>query len=287
VREGWSAVLVALCFGAAVTACDWGGGEEITATGTSSGERTSTTGSKLAIESSLQGVAVLPNHIRWVATSSLPTAQIREVRFLVDGELSWVDRDPPYMYGGDGSYLVTTTLWTSGRAHRFTTGVVAKDGSRANLTVRARVRKPRNWWGGIVVRRITPADREKSGLPAGKRYWTLVFYPGELLVAWPDTETNELRAHAYEYSVVGRTLHIYAPIHRTPEGVYFTAVGYTIGGYHCRPGGPFASYRWSGFRARANLFGRPQREYFVRLMAKHEPCAARRAVLEGAWVAVD
>ena len=60
--------------------------------------------------STLSGLDVAPNHVHWIAEPSFKKADVREVRFYVDGKLSWIDPQKPYMYGGDGGYLVTTWL---------------------------------------------------------------------------------------------------------------------------------------------------------------------------------
>jgi hypothetical protein len=48
------------------------------------------------IKSSLEGFPQLPTRIRWSVTTSLPSAQVREVRFRVGTNRWWVDRNPPY-----------------------------------------------------------------------------------------------------------------------------------------------------------------------------------------------
>ena len=62
------------------------------------------------VRSSLDGKTVLPLRIHWVAHPQLPAAQVKEVDFLIDGRLGWVEKKTPYVYADDGNWLVTTIL---------------------------------------------------------------------------------------------------------------------------------------------------------------------------------
>jgi hypothetical protein len=95
-----------------------------------------------AVTSSLDGKKVLPLRSRWLAYPKLPAAQIKEVDFLIDGKLRWIEHDAPYNYGSDDlhghlGYLITTWL-TPGR-HTFTARAIDKQGRKATDTVVARV----------------------------------------------------------------------------------------------------------------------------------------------------
>ena len=95
------------------------------------------------VTSTLKGKKMVPRRIRWVASTSLPAAQIREVDFIIDGgPPKWIEKLAPYTYGEDENgrhqnYLVTSWL-TPGR-HRFIVRAIAMDGRRAEQTVLARV----------------------------------------------------------------------------------------------------------------------------------------------------
>jgi len=239
-----------------------------------------------AIHSSLEGKRVLPGHIRWIATVSPRTPEPNEVRFLIDGKLGWIDRDPPYMYGGDGGYLVTT--WLGSGEHEFTTSASTRGGSSAASKVVASVREPKHWCGGVMGRDVTGVDQQKSGLRIGRKdCCNLVFLSGELWIAWADAGDGKLHANAYEYWADKKTLRILAPIQKTPEGTFVSQSGYLIGGSQCQPGGSYASYSVSTFTARTTFFGKPEPGYFTRLTAKRDPCPGRRAILEGAWLQLD
>jgi len=106
----------------------------------------------LTIRSSLDGKAVLPHRIRWVASASAPVL-FPGVEFLIDGKLLFANRLVPYTFGDDGrdedsgtrrtGYLVTT--WLRPGTHRFTVrgkAIVAGGRTSAEKTVTARVVAP-------------------------------------------------------------------------------------------------------------------------------------------------
>ena len=103
------------------------------------------------IQSSLDGQAVLPHRIRWVASASAPVL-FPGVEFLIDGKLVFANRLVPYTFGDDGrdesgtlktGYLVTT--WLAPGTHRFTVrgkAIAAGQRTTAEKTVTARVLAP-------------------------------------------------------------------------------------------------------------------------------------------------
>lgn len=92
------------------------------------------------VRSSLDGSKVLPHRIRWTAYPSVASSKVREVDFRVDGRLVWRERHPPYTYGMDGNWLVTS--WLEPGEHRFTATVVTTGGGSASDTVHARTLAP-------------------------------------------------------------------------------------------------------------------------------------------------
>ena len=92
------------------------------------------------VSSTLDRIAVLPHRIRWQAKTNVVGAAVREVDFLIDGKLRWTENNPPYFYGSDGDWLVTSFL--SPGSHRFTVRVVTTDGRKGLDTQEARVGKP-------------------------------------------------------------------------------------------------------------------------------------------------
>jgi hypothetical protein len=81
------------------------------------------------VTSTLAGKTVLPHRIQWVASPSIPAAKVREVDFLIDGKVSWIEHHAPYSYGYDANYLVTS--WLTPGLHRFAVRAIAADGTRA------------------------------------------------------------------------------------------------------------------------------------------------------------
>jgi DNA-binding SARP family transcriptional activator len=241
--------------------------------------------------SSLDGQTVLPQRTRWVVHPDVPDSAVREVDFIIDGKLRWVERIPPYYFGGDENgtnpgYLVTT--WLSPGEHVFTSHVVSAGGKLATDIVTARVLpapQPPAALAGTWTRTVTKEDQAKStpvfgvGVgnvpPAG--VWRLVF---DRIGAW---ELDPVKTGLVtEYDVVADVLFAYAPItmapcsdNGQPCGVKrFGHHGLGGGGIDCTAAGPFGSYRWSVSGARLTL------------TAIHEPCGQRRAIWEGTWTRV-
>jgi hypothetical protein len=119
-----------------------------------------------AVASTLSGKHVLPHRIHWLGTPSLPPSEIREVEFLIDGKLSWVEHHSPYTYGYDGNYLVTS--WMKPKVHTFTVVAVATNGRRAMIVTRARTAAPKAppaALAGRWYRTLSPAEARGSGPP--------------------------------------------------------------------------------------------------------------------------
>jgi hypothetical protein len=260
----WAVIWVSVLVGA--SGC-FGGSE-----GGVSSESPSAGAQHISVVSTLAGLDVAPDHVHWVALPSLKEAVVREVRFYVDGKLSWIDPQKPYMYGGDGGYLVTA--WMAGigtgfSRHTFTTEAVAVDGSLGREAVVLRVPSVKEMPDlpyGIWAIRGSPAG------PAGPRAID-VLSPGVLWIGAPIEN-----ATAYEIRADGSTLRILAPIRKRPGGTGFTEQGWHFDSYDCGPDGPFAVYTWSfGSGPRAAL----------RLKAVHDSCAVRRLKLEGTWEGRD
>ena len=87
--------------------------------------------------STLHGLTDLPHRIRWVATPSGSTSDVSEVDFLIDDQLAAVEHNPPYVYGNDDNWLVTSFLEPG--AHTFVTKAMATEQRAALETVTATV----------------------------------------------------------------------------------------------------------------------------------------------------
>jgi hypothetical protein len=237
------------------------------------------------VTSSLDGKKVLPQRSRWVVHPGVASSAVREVDYLIDGKLRWVEHNAPYYFGGDDNgadpgYLVTT--WLAAGLHHFTARVVGKGGV-SNDVVTARVipaPKPPKALAGSWTRTVTKQDQKKASPafgadnvpPAG--VWKLVF---DGVAAWAlDPVKTGL---ATQYAIAGDVLHAYAPIAMAPCsdsgpcGV--SRFGHHhLGGVDCTAAGPFGTYRWSVSGSRLTL------------TAIHEPCGQRRVIWEGTWTRV-
>lgn len=114
---------------------------------------------RFTVKSTLSGRTVLPLRIHWVARPSLPSSQIREVDFLIDGRLAFVEHIAPYTYGRDHNFLVTSFL-TPG-LHTFTTRAITHTNRKATDTIKARVLPapaPPAELAGTWTREITTGD---------------------------------------------------------------------------------------------------------------------------------
>ncbi len=87
------------------------------------------------VGSTLDGKNVLPHRIRWVGRPKLPASQISKVEFIIDGKVRWVEQNPPYTYGDDSNWLVTS--WLSPGRHRFTVRAKTRDGRCISRASRA------------------------------------------------------------------------------------------------------------------------------------------------------
>lgn len=107
-------------------------------------------------------------------------------------------------------------------------------------------------------------------MPSGT--WTVEF--GEtrdgVLVVFHSKNFRNLRGRAYEYSSDSETLRLGAET--SPGDIN----DFQVGGFECRRNEP-ATYAWL-------LEGKTGT---LRLNATKEPCAARRAILEGDWIFYD
>ena len=234
------------------------------------------------IVSSLEGIAVLPRRIRWTATVDVPVEQVQKVVFNVDRRIWWVDREPPYTYGPDGAYLVTSWMSESPRRHSFTISVVTS-ASTVSESVVARVRKAKaidheyGQWG-----KLSPAALESPPPPGEWRDFDE--YTGQLNweTGWLWVGRSVERAFAYELAVDAKTFRVGSPIFIGGSGIL---LGWHFKGHLCAPDGPPATYAWSQMKGhlRGRSNGRNVYAPLLVLMAMKEPCKPRRRLLEGVW----
>jgi hypothetical protein len=219
------------------------------------------------VTSSLARRLRLPLRVPWTATTSLPSDQVREVRFTIDRGLRWVDDTAPYSYAGDGGFLVTT--WLRPGPHDFIVQVVASDGTVTTTHSQAGVAEPplQRAAFGIWGRKLTTAGAARNG-----RWVLYIDADGGMWEVAPRGQS-----HAYQYSTRGSTLTVGAPIVLGPPGADGSHTGYTVGGWDCAPNGPTGTYDFRVLDRTGRLV----------LAARREPCKPRGEVLEGTWRRLD
>lgn len=230
------------------------------------------------VTSTLDGKTVLAAQQHWIVTAHTVVANVREVDFLIDGKLRWVEQKAPYTYGGDdehGHLGWLYTSWLSPGKHRFTARVKTTTRGSADDTVVARVlpaAPPPAELAGTWTRTVTSADVAKatSGAPPPTGKWTLVI---DKIAVWLLDPKGSGIAQAYRVS--GNALHVLAPIQMAPfsnGGGGISRFGHHgIGGTVCREDGPPDALTWS-------VTGNQ-----LVLTARSAPCGDGRAILEGTW----
>jgi hypothetical protein len=204
------------------------------------------------VKSTLDGKTVLPQRIHWLAFPRLPSSQVRQVEFLIDGKVRWVESRAPYSYSDDGGYLVTS--WLSPGRHRFTVRATSWTGRRGIATVVARVipaPSPDASLAGSWQREVaTPVAPDPNypgdAVPAGT--WTLTFDQRWIASQFPgtfDPKTSPQTAAGNvlldDYTPESNTLTLYGAVTTGPFNPRVAAGG----GWWCGPGGPKATYTWS------------------------------------------
>jgi hypothetical protein len=239
-------VAIALILGACTTS------SHPSSTGSTASSSTGQAGGLSKVTSTLDGMTTLPSRIHWVATPEPSNAIITRVDFLIDGTVTWIEKIPPYVFGGDDSgtnlgYLVTT--WLSPGSHTFAVRATGTGSASVTESVTANVGaapSPPAALRGTWTRTLTSADLTRAtpehNPPAGR--WELVF---DQVGAWDLDPFGSGRI--YQYEVQGDIINVYAPIQEAP--VSDTGGGISRYGHHnlgdvdCNPSGPFGSYRWS------------------------------------------
>ncbi|OAI54467.1 hypothetical protein AYO48_01195 [Gaiella sp. SCGC AG-212-M14] len=235
-------------------------------------------GTTFQVTSSLDGKRVLPIRSRWLVYPKVSTRKVREVDFLIDRKLRWIEHKAPYNYASDDfkghlGYLITT--WLTPGTHSFVSRVVDTSGHRVTHTNTARVLpapKPPARLAGKWTRTLTPDDAKKatSGQPPPTGVWKLVI---DRVGAWALDPMGSGVVDQYTATDDGG-LKAYAPITMAVKGVAkYGATG--IGCCECREDGPFGSYTWSV--AGDNLS----------IKAKRDQCGDRQAIWEGTWKRVS
>jgi hypothetical protein len=235
------------------------------------------------LTTTIDGRKVLPLKVRWLAHPPGKASAVAEVRFLIDGKLSWIEHGKPFNYGSDDihghlGWLVTSFL-SPGR-HRFTTQARLKSGRTLTDTVIARVLEalaPPAALAGRWRRTLTDDDLKTlnpalvGAVPTGT--WDLVF---DRVGAWDlDPQGTGLIEHVVIHD---SAMTIDAPIQIAPLINNRTGVSryghHDIGTFFCREDGPVGTYTWS-------VAGNQ-----LTLTPTVEPCLLRQAVWSTTWTRV-
>ncbi len=245
----------------------------------------------LRVTSTIHGKTILPHRIRWIARPSLPRADIKQVDFLIDGKVAWIEHEMPYVYGEDESgfhlgYLVTSWL-TPGR-HRFAVRATSFDGRRASDVVTARVTAvpalpaglAGTWQRAIADVSGAPAagtsdNPSDTFTPAGT--YTLVIdtrmlktrFPGKYRRPASDT-SGEGWILDSDFSISASRLRADGPV--TFEPFHEQAEG----GQWCWQDGPTGDYDWSISGDTLTLTPR----------GGADPCGIRGFIWSGQWTRV-
>jgi hypothetical protein len=274
----------------ALPSCDHGSSHQA-----ATGSETSIVTTTPQIQSSLDGLGpVLPRHVRWTVTTSVPADEIKDVAFLIDRRRIWIDTEAPYNFGEEGAYLVTPGYYwpkldKRGVGHRFVVRVDEVDGGHVRKSVLARVPEPPPVPKGapaygMVWGRLTRAELEHPrpvGTLERKHNAVMLLTANELLVS------PRFGPHGFLYSSSflphGR-LRVDVPIFSGSQEEGGTISGWRYKGSQCRTDDPPAMYRWSF--SKPFQVGRYRQRYFV-LRALHEPCNERQRILAGSWEGLD
>ncbi len=221
------------------------------------------------VTSTLDGKTVLPLRIHWIARPGLTSSKVKQVDFLIDNKLGWVEHNPPYVYGDDGNWLVTSFL-KPGR-HTFTTRVVAIDGTKVTDTVRARVIAPPQppatligTWGRVVSKSDVTKATSSQPPPAGR--WEITISATGWRTTDPDHGGGMFDVAYVETGRVQLRPTIETPPYPNPSN----------GGW-CADTDPLAIWSDAVSADGSTLTLTP---------IGREPCGDRAAILEGTWTRV-
>ena len=221
---------------------------------------------KLSVTSTLDRHTALPIRIHWQAIPSTSATDVSEVDFLIDGKLGWVEHMPPYFYGDDGNWLVTSFLMPG--EHTCTVRVIDAAGHTATDTVHASVAAPPALppalRGVTWTRRVTPADVQKatSGQPPPPGRWLRISPAG-----W---QLRDPDGGGLLFDVGSRPG---GRLQMRPVIEYPPYPNSNNGGF-CADTDPLWAWTYSVRDGGRTLTLRP---------AGHDPCGYRIAILAGTW----
>jgi hypothetical protein len=229
------------------------------------------------VRSSLDGKTTLPYRIAWNAYPSAPSARIKEVDFLVDGKVLWVEHHAPYNFA-DGDGFVTT--WLAPGTHRFAVRAVETSGASSIDTILARVLTPPAPpapVGGTWRRDVdTSSLQNPPGVENPSGTYTLVIDKRWIQARFPGRFVPGEGPKASIHNGYGWIIDAYATYRGStitiPGTVNFQLLTNDVreGGWWCGPNHP-ANYRWA-------VHGDT-----LTLTAVRDGCAGRKLIWSGDW----
>jgi hypothetical protein len=223
-------------------------------------------GETFKVTSTLDGKTVLPLRIHWIGQPQVTLSKIKEVDFLIDGRLGWVEHKAPYVYANDGNWLVTSFL-APGK-HTFTVRTITTDGRKSNDTVHARVvaaPAPPAPLAGKWERTITADDVKKatSGQPPPPGLWKIQIASKGWVMTDPQNGGGIFDVGYLSASKLQMRPTIEAPPFPNPSN----------GGF-CDDTDPLSTWTVAVSSDGKAMSLNP---------AGHDPCGDRAAILQGTW----
>jgi len=245
------------------------------------------------ITSTLDGKTVMPHRIHWIGRPTIPSAQIKEVDFLVDGKVCWIDHKAPYVFTGDENgkdlgYLVVS--WLTPGMHRFTVRAVANNGSTAVDTVTSRVLPPpevpaalAGTWRRVITdtsgapKQGSAGNPTDTGTPPGT--YTITFDKRWIHDVFPCTDSP--CTFIEKTGAGGEFVDDWTPGTKTfyvVGSVTFRLLKDTdrLGGWWCLQSGPPATYSWSVSGDTLTLVP----------LGGRDACTVRQFIWAGQWTRV-
>lgn len=241
------------------------------------------------VASSLDGKTVLPERIHWLGLPTLPPQKIKEVQFLIDGKLAWIEHHAPYVYsdneGPHRGYLVTSFL--SAGKHTFTVRALSTDGARVSDAVIARVLPApvtppalAGTWERTIADTSAAPKAGSAGNPTDTltppgRY-TITFEPRWIHDVFPcdtspcrfNSKTGGGGEFVSDWTPGTKTFQVRGPItFRVPRDTD------RLAGWWCWMDGPPATYTWSVSGDTLTLTP----------VGGHDTCGVRGFVWAGEW----
>jgi hypothetical protein len=241
------------------------------------------------VTSTLDGKTVLPRRLHWIARTTLPSSQIAEVDYLIDGKVRWIEHGAPYFYGANGeghqNYLVTS--WLTPRRHKFTVRAIAKNRSSATDTVVARVQPPpvvpsalAGTWQRVISNTSaapkpgSPGNPTDSLTPPGTYRidfdprWIHDTFPCDTSPCRFNPKTGGGGEFVSDWTPGASTFTVRGPVtfrifHDTDR----------LGGFWCYEDGPSATYTWSVSGNTLTLAP----------VGGHDACGIRGFIWTGTW----